>query len=105
MESMSGTMEQKTPANHNRRVMTFCGNTLASADATIACENADAIKRSQLLPRCWFEQLDGVAVGIFRLNLLAARTDFHLITKAHSLMLEFGNTGGQVLHLEDHPVP
>src|SRR4030095_6522452 len=56
-------------------------------------------------PRPGLEQLDRITVRILHLNLLAARTDFHLVAKPHPLLLELGDDGGQVLHSEDHPVP
>src|SRR5262245_23449699 len=51
------------------------------------------------------EQLNRIAVRIFHQNLLAAGTDFHLIAKAHCLILEFTNACGQVLHFKDYSVP
>src|SRR5690349_1224131 len=41
------------------------------------------------------EQLDWITIEIFQLNLSAARTNFHLIAEAHSLVLEILNACGQ----------
>src|SRR5262249_24339161 len=57
------------------------------------------------LPARGLEQFDRIAVGIFHEDLLAARTDFHLVAKARGEGPELADACGQVLHLEDHPVP
>src|SRR4051812_552248 len=54
---------------------------------------------------CWFEQFDGIAVRVFNLHLTATRTDLHLVTERYARVLEAGNTCGQVVHLQDDPVP
>ena len=51
------------------------------------------------------EQLDGVAVGVFQLNLLAGRTSFHFIPKMEACFLEGFNSARKVSHPQDHSVP
>ena len=47
-----------------------------------------------------FEQFDGVAIGVFQLNLLAGGTDFHVIPKMESVSLESLDAGRKVGHFE-----
>src|SRR6266545_7600482 len=51
------------------------------------------------------EQLDRNAVGIVQLDLFSAQAYFHLISKVQSFLSELGNTGRQVPHLQDNPIP
>src|SRR5687768_934342 len=57
------------------------------------------------LTRRGLEQLERIAVRILDLNLLAARTHFHLVPKTHPLVPELSDTCGQVPYLQNHPVP
>ena len=52
---------------------------------------------TDLLP-CGLEQLNRIAIRIFHLYLSAPRTDFHLISKVHALILEVGNACWQIFH-------
>ena len=51
------------------------------------------------------EQLNRIAVGIFNLNLFAARADFHLISKTHASFSQISNPRRRILHLKKHTVP
>jgi len=52
-----------------------------------------------------FEQLNRIAVGIFNLNLFAARADFHFISKTHACIFQVGNAHRQISYLKNHAVP
>src|SRR6267142_2180712 len=52
-----------------------------------------------------FEQLDRIAVGIFQLDLFAARAYFNLIAKMKPSLLQRFNPRRKIGNLEDHPVP
>src|SRR5437762_12481151 len=52
-----------------------------------------------------FEQLDRIAVGIFQLDLFAARAYFHLIAKMKPSVLQRLNPRRKIANMEDHPVP
>jgi hypothetical protein len=52
-----------------------------------------------------FEQFYRVSVGVFDLNLLSARADFHLVSEAHALRFEVGNARRQVLDEENYAIP
>jgi len=51
------------------------------------------------------EELNRIAVGIFNLNLLATRADFHFISKTHACILQVSNVRRQILYLKKHTVP
>src|SRR5215467_13697117 len=51
------------------------------------------------------EQLSRIAVGIFDLNLLPTRADFHFISKTHACLFQISNTRRQILHLKHQTVP
>src|SRR5215468_1153579 len=51
------------------------------------------------------EQLDGVAVGVFQLDLLAAGTLLDLVPEAETGLLQRLDAGRQVIDFEDDPVP
>ena len=76
-----------------------CACGLSSKLATCPVQRRAAQRTVRLsLSSRRLEQLDRIAVRIFHLNLVAARTGFHLIAKAHSLALELANTCRQILH-------
>src|SRR4051812_828310 len=51
------------------------------------------------------EQFDRIAVGIFNLNLFAARADLHLISKTLARIFQLSDARWQVLHLKENAVP
>ena len=51
------------------------------------------------------EQLDRVAVRIFNLNLFAARTNLHLVSKTQTRLSQLTDARRQVLHLKQNAVP
>src|SRR5829696_3350058 len=51
------------------------------------------------------EQLDWVAVGIFKLDLFAAGTGFNLIAESQAGFFQFRNARRQVINFEGKPVP
>src|SRR5215831_1228610 len=48
------------------------------------------------------EQLNRIAVGIFNLNLFAARAYLHFISKMQTRLFLVSNACGQILHLKKH---
>jgi hypothetical protein len=51
------------------------------------------------------EQLNRIAVGIFNLNLFAARAYLHFILKTQTRLLQVSDACRQILHLKKHTVP
>ena len=51
------------------------------------------------------EQLNRIAVGIFNLNLFAARAYLHFISKTQTRLFQVSNARRQILHLKKHTVP
>jgi hypothetical protein len=68
-----------------------------------------AARRCIMSPKCRlssrFEELDWIPVGIFYLDLSAARTSFYLIAKPHPRALQRVNPRGQVRHTEYDSIP
>jgi hypothetical protein len=52
-----------------------------------------------------FEQLNGIAIGVFQLNLLAAWTDLHFIPKMEASFLQCLYLRRKVSHLKDYSIP
>ena len=50
------------------------------------------------------EQLERIAVGIFQLDLLAARAGFHPIAETQACLLQLFDRRRKIGHLEDDPV-
>src|SRR5262245_46893481 len=61
------------------------------------------VRQPGLLGR--LEQLDGVTVGVFQLDLLAAGTLLDLVAEAETGLLQGFDARRQVINLEDDPVP
>jgi hypothetical protein len=53
----------------------------------------------------WLEQLDGIAVGIFDLDLSADGTTLDLIAKLHARVLERFDLRRQICDAQDHSIP
>jgi hypothetical protein len=53
----------------------------------------------------WLEQFDGIAIGIFDLNLSASGTGLHVIAKRHAGVLERVDLRRQIRDAEDHSIP
>src|SRR5688572_4073932 len=51
------------------------------------------------------EELDRIPVGIFHLDLSAARTSLHLIAKLHPSVLERVDLRRKISHAKDHSIP
>src|SRR5206468_3097761 len=51
------------------------------------------------------EQLDGVAVRVFELNLPARRTGFHFIPKPQACLFQRFDASRQIGYAKDDPVP
>jgi len=51
------------------------------------------------------EQLNWIAVGIFNLNLFAARAYLRFISKTQTHLFQVSNGHRQILHLKKHTVP
>src|SRR5690242_5996103 len=91
----------------------------SSASNSISCAHALTCRswrraravstsRNRPLPRpsdgC-FVQLDGVAVGIGQLHLLAARADPDVSADSHPCVAQPGHVGLQIVDVEHDPVP
>jgi hypothetical protein len=53
----------------------------------------------------WLEELDRIAVRIFQLNLLTARTDLHRVAERQSGLFQPVNLCGEIGDLKDDAVP
>ena len=53
----------------------------------------------------WFEQLNGVAIRIFELDLSAARADFHLIAKTQFRLPQPFDATGEIRDTKNDAVP
>ena len=51
---------------------------------------------------CRLKQLDRISVGIFQLDLLSARTNFHCISKVQTGAFQRFHLCRQVVHLQKH---
>src|SRR5215831_10251680 len=51
------------------------------------------------------EQFNRIAVGIFNLNLFAARAHLHFISETQTRVFQLSNARRQILHLKKHTVP
>src|SRR5262249_46243988 len=51
------------------------------------------------------EQLDGIAIRIFNLNLFPARALLHFISEAKACRFKLSNAPAQIIHLKQHAVP
>jgi hypothetical protein len=51
------------------------------------------------------EQLNRIAVGIFNLNLFAARAYLHFISKTQTRLFHVSKPRRQILHLKKYTVP
>ena len=51
------------------------------------------------------EQLNRIAVGIFNLNLFAARAYLHFISKMQTGLFQLSDARWQIPHLKEHTVP
>jgi hypothetical protein len=51
------------------------------------------------------EQLDGIPVGVFQLDLFPGRADFHLVAKTQARLLQRRDKRGQVRSAKHHAIP
>ena len=54
---------------------------------------------------CRLKQFDRIPVRIFQLDLLAAWTYFHLISKDQAGLFERFDSGRQVVYVQNHSIP
>src|SRR5215204_2727717 len=67
------------------------------------CATTSLSAQSRLVSR--LEELDRVAIWVHQQDLLAARSDFHLIAKIKSRRLQGFDRGRQVSDFKDDPIP
>ena len=54
---------------------------------------------------CRLKQLDRIAVGVVQLDLLAAWSYFHFISKLNPALFQTFNSSGQIVNLQNNSVP
>ena len=71
-------------------------NSTANLEVTLFCHSSMASR---------LEQLNWIAVGIFNLNLFAARAYLPFISKTYTRLFQLSNARRQILQLKKHTVP
>ena len=73
------------------------GTLRAPTPPATSSRRLDAVELCRLLSR--LEQLDGIAIGVFDLDLLPARADLHLIPERQSCFLEDLDRSRKIFYL------